>query len=67
MIIILIIISKKAKCSPNTRSMRIKLWFPRTIIVKKMRKIRPQKQRFSIRKFTVGGCFCTNWFNLYRC
>nr|WP_317851658.1 YSIRK-type signal peptide-containing protein [Lactobacillus johnsonii] len=34
---------------------------------KKMRKIRPQKQRFSIRKFTVGGCFCTNWFNLYRC
>ncbi|WP_240932335.1 YSIRK-type signal peptide-containing protein [Lactobacillus johnsonii] len=25
-----------------------------------MRKIRPQKQRFSIRKFTVGGCFCTN-------
>ena len=35
--------------------MRIKLWFPRTIIVKKMRKIRPQKQRFSIRKFTVGA------------
>lgn len=39
MIIILIIISKKAKCSPNTRSMRIKLWFPRTVIVKKCEKL----------------------------